>query len=96
MTAVEAGALHAVRLKRKSVSRVKKKIAAAVYEYQADCDGEWGEILFDFENQTAEIIRLADWDTTKYCIFAKQIIQYIFDCGSNNLPKRFLLPLWKM
>ena len=45
---VEAGALHAVRLKRKSVKRIKKKIAAAVYEYQADCDGEWGEIQFDF------------------------------------------------
>ena len=35
----------------------KKKIAAAIYEYQADCDGEWGEISFDFENGTAEIIR---------------------------------------
>lgn len=41
---VEAGALHTVRLRRKSVKRVKKKIAAAVYEYQADRDGEWGEI----------------------------------------------------
>ena len=49
---VEAGALHAVRLKRKSVKRIKKKIAAAVYEYQADCDGEWGEIQLDFENGT--------------------------------------------
>ena len=39
---VEAGALHAARLKRESVKRAKKKIAAAVYEYQADCDGEWG------------------------------------------------------
>ena len=55
---VKAGALHAVRLKRKSVKRIKKKITAAVYEYQADCDGEWGEILFDFENSTAEIVRL--------------------------------------
>ena len=26
----------------------KKKIAAAVYLYQADNDGEWGEIRFDF------------------------------------------------
>jgi hypothetical protein len=40
---MEAGALHAVRLRRKSVKRTKKKIAAAVYEYQADCDGERGE-----------------------------------------------------
>ena len=34
---VETSTLHAVRLKRKSVKRAKKKIAAAVYEYQADC-----------------------------------------------------------
>ena len=59
---VAEGALHAVRLKQKSKTKRKKKIATAIYEYQADCDGEWGEISFDFENGTAEIIRLADWD----------------------------------
>ena len=37
-------AIHAVRLKQKSKTKRKKKIAAAIYEYQADCDGEWGEI----------------------------------------------------
>ena len=58
-------ALHAVRLKQKSKTKRKKKIAAAIYEYQADCNGEWGEISVDFENDTAEIIRLADWDTMK-------------------------------
>ena len=62
---VAEGAIHAVRLKQKSKIKRKKKIAAAIYEYQADCDGEWGEISFDFENGTAEIIRLADWDTIK-------------------------------
>lgn len=74
---VEAGALHAVRLKRKSVKRTRKKIAAAVYEYQADCDGEWGEIQFDFENGTVEIVKLADWDTVKSNVFAKVAIQYV-------------------
>ena len=49
---VENGGIHAVRLKQKSKTKRKKKIATAVYEYQADCDGEWGEILFDFENGT--------------------------------------------
>ena len=49
---VAEGALHAVRLKQKSKTRRKKKIAAAIYEYQADCDGEWGEISLDFENGT--------------------------------------------
>lgn len=87
---VEAGALHAVRLKRKSVRRVKKKIAAAVYEYQADCDGEWGEISFDFENGTTDIIRLADWDTMKSNVFAKQAIEYILEFNHDNLPKALL------
>lgn len=27
--------------------QTKKKIATAIYEYQADCDGEWGQISFD-------------------------------------------------
>ena len=84
---VEADALHAVRLKRKSVKRIKKKIAAAVYEYQADCDGEWGEIQFDFVRGTAEIIRLAEWDTMVSKMFAKQIITLIQQTGQNNIPK---------
>ena len=57
---VAEGAIHAVRLKQKSKTRRKKKIAAAIYEYQADCDGEWGKISFDFESSTAEIIHFAD------------------------------------
>ena len=88
---VEAGALHAVRLKRKSIKRAKKKIAAAIYEYQADCDGEWGEIQFDFENGTAEILRLADWDTMVTNIFAKKAIQFLLDCGAEKLPKETLI-----
>ena len=49
---VAEGAIHAVRLKQKSKTKRKKKIAAAIYEYQADCDSEWGEIVFDFESGT--------------------------------------------
>ena len=88
---VEAGVFHAVRLKRKSVKRIKKKIAAAVYEYQADCDGEWGEIQFDFENGTTEIIRLAEWDTIVSKVFAEQVKKYIRACDTGNLPKKSLL-----
>ena len=87
---VEDGALHAVRLKRKSVKRKKKKIAAAVYEYQADCDGEWGEIQFDFENGTAEIVRLAEWDTMVSKVFAERAVKYIRACDADNLPKKLL------
>ena len=83
---VEAGALHAVRLKRKSVKRAKKKIAAAVYEYQADCDGEWGEIQFDFVSGTAEIIQLAEWDTMVSKVFAVRFIRYILTLPENQLP----------
>ena len=82
----EAGALHAVRLRRKSVKRAKKKIAAAVYEYQADCDGEWGEIQFDFENGTVEIVRLAEWDTMTSHVFAERITRYILAMPEGHLP----------
>lgn len=37
---VAEGVIHAVRLKQKSKTKRKKKITAAIYEYQADCDGE--------------------------------------------------------
>ena len=83
---VEAGALHAVRLRRKSVKRIKKKITASVYEYQADCDGEWGEIQFDFENNIAEIVRLAEWDTMSSHVFAVRTIRHILALPENHLP----------
>ncbi len=88
---VEAGALHAVRLRRKSMKRIKKKIAAAVYEYQADCDGEWGEIQFDFENGTAEIVRLAEWDTMNSHVFAVCTIRHILALPENHLPTSALI-----
>ena len=74
---VAEGAIHAVRLKQKSKTKNKKKITAAIYEYQADCDGKWGEILFDFESRTAEIVRLADWDTVQTSRFANKAITYL-------------------
>ncbi len=83
---IAEGALHAVRLKQKSKTKHKKKIAAAIYEYQADCDGEWGEISFDFENGTAEILRLADWDTMKTNRFANKAIAFLLNCENEKLP----------
>lgn len=84
---VENGGVHAVRLKQKSKTKRKKKIATAVYEYQADCDGEWGEIVFDFENGTGSIVRLADWDTMISNVFAQQAIRYLLNCENDRLPK---------
>ncbi len=88
---VAEGALHAVQLKQKSKTKRKKKIAAAIYEYQADCDGEWGEISFNFENGTAEIIQLADWDTMITKCFANQAISYLLNCENEKLPKETLV-----
>ena len=90
---VSEGAIHAVRLKQKTKTKHKKKIAAAIYEYQADCDGEWGEISVDFENGTAEIIRLADWDTIKTNWFAKEAIRHILSLSPDALTKYMLVPL---
>ena len=65
-------------MKLGKVTRRKKKIAAATYRYQADCDGEWGEIQFDFEKRKAEILRLADWDASRTKLYAERIIDRIF------------------
>ncbi len=50
-----------------------------------------GEIVFDFENGTAEIVRLADWDTMISNIFAKRAILFISKCENDRLPKETLL-----
>ena len=64
----------------------EQKIAAAVYLYQADNDGEWGEIRFDFATGTAEIVRLAEWDTVKSNVFAKTAIRHIQSLPEAKLP----------
>ena len=70
----------------------EQKIAAAVYLYQADNDGEWGEIRFDFENGTAEIMKLADWDTMKSNIFAKTAIRFVQRLPETRLLKSTVVP----
>ena len=70
------------------MTRRKKKIAAAIYRYQADCDGEWGEIQFDFEKRNAKIVQLADWDTSRTKLYAKKVIDKILSTGGNDLPKK--------
>lgn len=74
---VEEGILHAVRLKRKNITRKKKEIATAIYLYQVDYGGEWGEIYFDFVNRTTEIRKLAEWDRMISKVFSKKAICYI-------------------
>ena len=83
---MESGMVHTVTLKQVKSTKKNKKIAAAVYLYQADNDGEWGEIRFDFESSTAEIVKLADWDTAKSNVFAKTAIRYIQSLPEAKLP----------
>lgn len=64
----------------------EQKIAAAVYLYQADNGGEWGEIRFDFATGTAEIVWLAEWDTIKPNVFARTAIRYIQSLPEAKLP----------
>ena len=80
--------IRVVDLKLEKVTHRKKKIAAATYRYQADCDGEWGEIQFDFEKRSAKIIQLADWYTSRTKLYAKKVIDKILSTGGNDLPKK--------
>ena len=67
-------------------NRVSKTKTAAVYQYQADCDGEWGEIEFDFKNGTATIRSLAEWDSAKSKHYAKVIIRRLLN-NKGSAPK---------
>ena len=85
---VEDNAICAVTVKQKKLVRRKKKIAAAVYEYQADYDGEWGEIEIDFESSTGKISYIAELDTTRSHRYASKAIEEILNSDLNDLPKR--------
>ena len=89
---LESGVIHTVTLKQTERRKKNKKIAAAVYLYQADNDGEWGEIRFDFESSTAEIVKLADWDTIKSNVFAKTAIRYVQNLPEVRLLKSVVVP----
>lgn len=71
----------------------EQKIAAVVYLYQVDNDGEWGEIRFDFATGTAEIVRLADWDTIKSNVFARTAIRHIKSLPEAKLPSEAVVML---
>ena len=80
--------IRVVDMVRIEPERVKKKNATAIYRYQADCDGGWGEIQFDFEKRKAEILQLADWDTSRTKLYAKRAIDCILRTGGSDLPKK--------
>lgn len=81
-----------VTLKQTERRKKNKKIAAAAYLYQADNDGKWGELRFDFESSTAEIVKLADWDTVKSNIFANTAIRFVQRLPEARLLKSTVVP----
>ena len=60
--------------------------------YQADNESEWGALRFDFENGTAEIVKLADWDTVKSNVLVKTAIRFIQDLPEARLLKSVVVP----
>ena len=82
----EDNVIRVVDMVRIEPERVKKKNIVATYQYQADCDGEWGKIHFDFEKKRIHIKRLAEWDTTKSHIYAWKVICVI--ALSRELPEK--------
>lgn len=92
---LESGVIHTVTLKQTECRKRNKKIAAAVYEYLVDNDGEWGELRFEFENGTAEIVKLADWNTTTSNIFANTAIRFVQGLPEARLLKFVVVPFWK-
>lgn len=88
---VAAGEPHAVELRLKLHKKRGKKITAAVYKYLADCDGDWGEIFYDFKDGTAEIILLAEWDTIVSHRFAMRVIEHFRIRRSDELLDKIVL-----
>ena len=86
---------HTISLRQTECRKTGETITAAVYQYLVDNDGEWGELRFDFENGTAEIVKLADWDTVKSNVFAKMAIRYIQGLPEARLLKSVVVPFWK-
>ena len=87
--------LHTISLRQTECRKTGETITAAVYEYLVDNDGEWGEIRFDFESGTAEIVKLAVWDTVKSNIFAKTAIQFVQRLPEARMLKSVVVPFWK-
>lgn len=74
---VSEGELHSVELRLKSQKKRSRKITAVVYEYLADCEGKWGELSYNFKDNTAEVLLPAEWDTMASHRFALRIVEHL-------------------
>ena len=88
---VAEGELHSVELCLKSQKKRGKKIATVVYEYLADCGGKWGKLNYNFKDDTAEILMLAEWDTIISHRFAMRAIEYLRIHRNDKLPDNIVL-----
>ena len=88
---VAAGELHAVELRLKSQQKRGRKITAVVYEYLADCDGKWGELRYNFKDDTAEVLLLAEWDTILSHRFAMRAVEHFRIHHNDKLPDKIVL-----
>ena len=91
---VEDGSCHIVDMHLENLEQAENKNAAATYRYRVDCDGEWGEIYFDFGNKRIKIKRLADWDTTRSHKYAWKVIGVVALKGDKELPEKKRLIFW--
>lgn len=92
---VRLGQLHCVRFKQLSVQRESKKITAAVYAYQVDNDGEWGEIQFDLKEKTAWVETFAKNDPCNTWEITDAAIRAVLICKKEKLPSKLLSPVKK-
>jgi hypothetical protein len=92
---VKQGLLHCVRLKQISAQREGKKITAAVYAYQVDNGGEWGEIRFDLKEKTAWVESFAENDLCDTWEITDAAIQAVMELHSEKLPKWKLISFGK-
>ena len=88
---VDKDELHSVELRLKSQKKRSKKVTAAVYEYLADCGGKWGELSYNFKDNTAEVLLLAEWDTMVSRRFAVRAVEYLREHSKDVLPERIML-----
>ena len=92
---VKLSQLHCVLLKQVSVQRESKKTIAAIYAYQVDNSGSWGEIQFNLEEKTVWVGNFAEndlgdtWDITDAAIHA------VLACNGEKLPKKLIVPVIK-
>ena len=56
-----------------------------------DCGGKWGELSYNFKDDKAEILLLAEWDTMVSHRFAIRAIEHLRIHRNDKLPDRIVL-----